>query len=303
MYLGSGTTGGRSAFLFVGTNSSIYNSSGFNGALSGSGLDLSDLPTTYNATGFGFNGTAKPLPLLATILICNPRLTYSSANVILYTNGTLAVQNSNEQPVLGNIPAAQAMVITSNSLSNGIGTMDLLNEEPLISTISSALFLNSTSNNVGQTVLPIDYINDNMDRFIASAAKAYANGYLDPNDTVTVDVPATIQATRLALLTSKPLWIIFIVLFGLEFTALVAAFHLGATSTNLFNLENVARASLELAGRNELWRYEILGSSRLLGNGEEKTELTGETTPNRVSEEINSSAQARESATARDSIL
>ncbi|KDQ09955.1 hypothetical protein BOTBODRAFT_502421 [Botryobasidium botryosum FD-172 SS1] len=247
-----------SGFLFLGTNTSLRSNAGF---------DLTSLSssTLYNQTGFPITDTTTSPPQLASMLLCNPHLTTTPASVSLHSNGTLSISPSpSSSPSVGNLAYLAASQVTSSSMSLAIGTLDQSSAITLlISTVAQSLFTNSTLETYG--LLSLDTINANMDKAMLSAAKSFSNTTnIDGNEGSrdVVNVTALIQTKLTTLNTSKPLWIVTIVLFVLELVALLVAMAFGSNTSNWmpFNLSNVARASVQLADKDPLWKARLLES-------------------------------------------
>jgi hypothetical protein len=114
-----------------------------------------------------------------------------------------------------------------------------------------------------------------MDAFMGSALKAFANGStqlrnttactneLDciPIDFAYMQVPATIQVTRLAITAGEALMIIYFVLLAIEIALLGWAWKLGVAKRKPFNLRNVAAMTLVMADKDPKWREDILSGS------------------------------------------
>ena len=201
-----------SAFLFLGgDNTTPIPGSNPPGYL---GIDLGSLPTLNPAHGIPVFPDPEPNQIVApraSILVCDPQFTLEGGEVTVAPGALLHVSSPGlGGPVINNIPLASAMTILSTSLTDAIQAVDqdILNPS-FVNSIAGTLFLtqalppqNPTS--PGVPPLSLDAINANMDKFIASAAKAYVDGYAgigQQPQTVTVD--ATAQEERTALQTGK----------------------------------------------------------------------------------------------------
>lgn len=239
-----------SAFLFLGGNWTLTLNRTSNGPdRIASIIDLTGL-STYASLGFTSNSTAPEDknfigPPLASILICDPQMNVSGGQVTLYQNRSLLVTSANRSAV-GNIPIPAARVLLSQSLLEAISVREPYGDTSTsINYIAASLFMSDptiddTSRPFGIPPLKLDAINQKMDIFLASAAKAYTDGYrsagqLSLGDFRTISVAAMGQRQRLKLITSRPLWIttIGIVLLTVILTALLVLKLQDRVSMNL----------------------------------------------------------------------
>jgi hypothetical protein len=126
--------------------------------------------------------------------------------------------------LIGNIPIAAAGVLFSQSLLDAVTLPEIWGDtSSAINYIGACLFMtdptmDTTATPTGIRPLNLDTINKNMDAFVASASKAYTDGYKPAGSRSplgnfsTISVPAVGQQHRLALVTSRTLWVITMVL-------------------------------------------------------------------------------------------
>lgn len=200
---------GLSAFLLLGGNSTLRNKDN-----TSSTIDLTGLPTAYNAQGFlgnastGSESDPSSSPL-ASALLCDPQMEVTGGQVMLGQSGNLNVLVSGNQP-MGNIPPSMAGTIFTQGLVATINFRDPWGSDAL-SFFATQMFLNTAPNLTSSPPLDIDAINKNMSIVIQSPAKAYVDGYRvgdggNPS-TSTVSVGATTQERRLSLVTSRAFWV------------------------------------------------------------------------------------------------
>lgn len=215
----SDSNNGLSAYLFLGGNSSLSDGSIY------SYVDLTGLPSAYNLTGNlpspGLSGDSYQAPL-TTVLVCDPQPSVSGGTVTLNTNGSLFVTNSGLPSLNNNIPPEMAYVVLSQGLLGAASAPETYDTSHIaVNYIAASLFMkdpsfNTTTYPTGVPVLDLASINNNLDVYTGSASKAYMDGYL-PDDgwlptaaLSTITVNAQWQEQRLALVTSKTLWVVVI---------------------------------------------------------------------------------------------
>jgi hypothetical protein len=246
-----------SAYLFFGDNSTTSSQSAIN---------LSGLPTTpipqdvasiHLESGDIYNSNQGVYtPPLASTLVCDPRMNITGGIVTVNTNGTLHVDSA-DLPSIGNIPLAAARIIFSQGLLGAVGATDIYgNGSTGINYIAAKIFMSDPSMDTsasptGIRPLSLDTINSNINAAIGTAAKAYIDGYqpagatsgnfLPIGNLSTMTVHATVQQPRVALMTSKPLWVMNIFLAGITM-ALLAMLTLGGDGGRYpFSLGNVLK--------------------------------------------------------------
>lgn len=266
-----------SAFLFFGTNSTTFNPTNINyhgdDPVGAQGIDLSSIPTIYNGSDGFSSGTIRLYSSLAAILVCDPHLSTSSSTVTLSANGTLSLSSASwsTPQEIGNLPYTSASNITTQALIPSVGIMDntLIGGNLLWSSLSEALFFNqSVLTTVGTPPLALDQINANMNSYMVSASKAYADGYISFDNVSTVGVPALTEVDRLSITASKSLCIVTMALFVTEVVILLAVMKLRAKPGNTFDLENVAKAVFQYGSVDPKWRDDILRSSESAAGGD-----------------------------------
>jgi hypothetical protein len=143
--------------------------------------------------------------------------------VTLTESGNLSVTSAT-RPLIRNIPIAAAGVLFSQSLLDAVTLPESwLDTSSAINYIATCLFMtdptmDTTATPTGIRPLNLDTINKNMDAFVASASKAYTDGYKPAGSQSplgnfsTISVPAVGQQHHLTLVTSRPLWITTMVL-------------------------------------------------------------------------------------------
>jgi len=157
---------------------------------------------------------------LASVLICDPQPQISGGHVRLDNDGTVNVISSG-QPPDGSFPSSAVNLIFLNALQGAVSEPETFEPTNLVNTIAADMFM--TSNPVEwddvQDIAPLDIpsINKNMDDFMSSAAKAFIDGYrkVGTSADTTFDsasVPGLEEEQRLALTTSKELFIVTVVL-------------------------------------------------------------------------------------------
>jgi hypothetical protein len=257
---------GFSVYLFVGGN--LTNSG------QSSGIDLPNIPGTFNSSGWVIGNNVEDLatgafPTLASMLICNPQLRTTPASVTLIANtSTLAIAKSNGSSI-GNLPLANAEVITSEALIGALATPDEGTTNPIIiaSSIAASMFLESGTTQWDgvspNPVLSLDSISANMDRFMSSASKAYSTGFASStpaNGTAngatfsTVPVRATTQAPGIALEADVFFGVLTIILIVTLFSLMIFVLVSYDGERVEFGIEGVlARVRVNVKGKTGFW--------------------------------------------------
>jgi len=194
-------------------------------------IDLGTLPSTFVSAGVGVNIGGQPfVGPLASVLICDPHLDITGGRVQLSSDGTIAIIDSG-RPVIGNIPPSAANLIFTNALQGALISIEPLEISNGVNNVASIMFMANSSVdwNSAQNIPTLDIatINKNMDIFMLSAAKAFLDGYrkAGTSPTPTFDlttISATGQEQRLALTTSKGLFITTIVVSAISMGLLFA---------------------------------------------------------------------------------
>lgn len=244
---------GKSAFLFFGGSSSVIG----DGNLP-SGIDLTNLPTTEDSTGWGLvggsaagTGNNDHAPRLVTMLVCDPQLSMAPATVTIYDDDSMYItRESTTGTAVGNMPSAQAMVITAQAL---LGSVSMTDQDIGVNGISSSLIADQlfmTSSTAGWVsgqapIAPLssEEISAKMNNFVASASKAYADGYVTTGSVSTMGVDADVTVQKLGLTGSRGLWVVTLVLVIGVLVLLIMAERYNTEERVPFDLENVLSVS------------------------------------------------------------
>ena len=209
-----------SAYLFIGGNSSFFNST--TSPRARFAINLDNLPATYMEQGVGVTRSSD-IPLvgpLATVLLCDAQPKISGGRVRLDIDGTVNVTPSG-QPSDGSFPLTAANLIFSNAFQDTLVELEFLEVFNLVNNVAADMFMTNSSIdwNNAQDIAPLDIpsINKKVDDFMSSAAKAFIDGYRKVGTSVEsafvgASVPGLIEEQRLALTTSKELFIVTVVL-------------------------------------------------------------------------------------------
>ena len=209
-----------SAYLFIGGNSSFFNST--TPPRARFAINLDNLPATFVEQGVGVTRSSdiRLVGPLASVLLCDAQPKISGGRVRLQNDGTVNVISS-EQPPDGSFPSTAANLIFSNALQDALVELETLEVSNLINNVAADMFMtnHSTDWNNAQDIAPLDIpsINKKVDDFMSSAAKAFIDGYRKVGTSVEsafvgASVPGLIEEQRLALTTSKELFIVTVVL-------------------------------------------------------------------------------------------
>ena len=209
-----------SAYLFIGGNSSFFNST--TSPRARFAINLDNLPATYMEQGVGVTRSSD-IPLvgpLATVLLCDAQPKISGGRVRLDIDGTVNVMSSG-QPSDGSFPLTAANLIFSNAFQDTLVELEFLEVFNLVNNVAADMFMTNSSVDwsVAEDIAPLDVvsINENVDTFMSSAAKAFIDGYRKVGTSAepTFDlasVPGLMEEQQLALTTSKELLIVTVVL-------------------------------------------------------------------------------------------
>ena len=239
-----------SAYLFIGGNSSFFNST--TSPRARFAINLDNLPATYVEQGVGIT-RASDINLvgpLASVLLCDAQPKISGGHVRLGNDGTVNVTAPGQGPD-GSFPLTAANLIFSNALQDALIQLEVLEMLNLVNNVAADMFMTNSSIdwNNAQDIAPLDIssINKNMDGFMSSAAKAFIDGYRKVGTSVnttfdSASVPGLGEEQRPALTTSKELFIITVVLDVIT-TALLYALVRSAPTWKGYplNLMNVYR--------------------------------------------------------------
>jgi hypothetical protein len=175
------------------------------------------------------------------------------ATVTIYDDDSMYItRESTTGTAVGNMPSAQAMVITAQAL---LGSVSMTDQDIGVNGISSSLIADQlfmTSSTAGwvsgQGQAPIaplssEEISAKMNNFVASASKAYADGYVTTGSVSTMGVDADVTAQKLGLTGSRGLWVVTLVLVIGVLLLLIMAERYNTEERVPFDLENVLSVS------------------------------------------------------------
>jgi hypothetical protein len=220
-------------------------------------LDLRDIPsmlvpcnTTDNPTFLHDHPSPDCEPLLVSVLSCDPRFEILPATINA-TTSSLDATISSDDVVVKNIPTQAAGFIFSKSLLDATSSMQSYTDQGFVNGISRQLFLSSLVFD-GPTgapkPLPVDQINENMNRVLASSAKAYLSGYKPNEDNITIpsfsrlNTSAVVKVQKMGLVGSKPFLIASSITVGLLIVLLGAILSITrADQLEVFELENIVK--------------------------------------------------------------
>jgi len=208
-----------SAYLFIGGNSSFFNSTTSPAARFA--INLDNLPVTFVEQGVGITRSSdiRLVGPLASVLLCDAQPKISGGHVRLGNDGTVNITSSG-QPPDGSFPSTAANLIFSNAFQDALVELEVLEVINLVNNIAADMFMPNSSIdwNIAEDIAPLDIssINKNVDDFMTSAAKAFIDGYrkigtTDPAFDL-VSIPGLMEEQRLALTASKGLFVVTVVL-------------------------------------------------------------------------------------------
>ena len=239
-----------SAYLFIGGNSSFFNSTTLPRARFA--INLDNLPATFVEQGVGVTRASdiNPVGPLASVLLCDAQPQISGGRVRLETDGTVSVVSSG-QPPDGSFPSTAANLIFSNAFQDALVELEFFEVFNLVNNIAADMFMTNSSIdwNNAQNMAPLDVllINGKVDEFMSSTAKAFIDGYrkVGTNTNPAFDSTSVLglgEEQRLALTTSKGLFIATIVVDVIAFALLYALCHYALTQKRYpFDLTSVFR--------------------------------------------------------------
>ncbi len=212
-------------------------------------LDLGSTGTPIHAKSESQSNAAMSL----SVLLCDPQYQIQRANVTL-SDGKLSANVFPTLPLIGNFPETAANALFSQALLETLGPED---QDPgrLVGSISMLLFTGGWNGTGPLHPFPLSVINDNMNRILKSAAKAYLSGYNSSLNSVSTtyalwNQTAAVQYQQLALVTSKSFFIVLLTLSVLTVAVLLALSAVidigGMELFNLQTLENVHIGMLHL---------------------------------------------------------
>ena len=239
-----------SAYLFIGGNSSFFNST--TPPRARFAINLDNLPATFVEQGVGVTRASdiNPVGPLASVLLCDAQPQISGGRVRLETDGAVSVVSSG-QPPDGSFPLTAANLIFSNAFQDALVELEFLEVANLVNNVAAEMFMPNSSIdwNNAQNMAPLDVllINGKVDEFMSSAAKAFIDGYrkVGTNTNPAFDSTSVLglgEEQRLALTTSKGLFIATIVVDVIAFALLYALCHYALTQRRYpFDLTSVFR--------------------------------------------------------------
>lgn len=133
---------------------------------------LMDLGSTGNSIHFTPALGLETLSL--NVLLCDPRYKVQRASVTL-SSGKLSANTLPGLPLLGNFPEDVANELFSEALFSVVAENSL--KGPPLTPISMSLFTGELNGTGPLRPLPLNVINENMNRALKSAAKAYLIEY------------------------------------------------------------------------------------------------------------------------------
>ena len=215
-------------------------------------INLDNLPATFPERGIGTIIGAGRLSVgpLASVLLCDAQPRISGGRVRLENDGTVNVISSG-QPPDGSFPSNAANLIFSNAFRDAVSELEVNEVLNFINDVAAGMFMTNSSTDWSnaQDIAPLDIssINKNVDASMSSAAKAFFDGYRKVGTSAeptfdSVSVLGLGEEQRLALTTSKELFIIMVVL-DVTITALLYTLIRSAPTWKGYplNLANVFR--------------------------------------------------------------
>jgi len=208
-----------SAYLFIGGNSSFFNST--TPPRARFAINLDNLPATYVEQGVGVTrgSDIRLVGPLASVLLCDAQLKISGGRVRLENDGTVNITSSG-QPSDGSFPSTSANIIFSNAFQDTLVQLEPPEVANLVNNVAADMFMTESSIDwsIAEDIAPLDIssINKNVDDFMSSAAKAFIDGYRKNGTTDSTfdlaSIPGSMEEQRLALTVSKELFVVTVVL-------------------------------------------------------------------------------------------
>lgn len=202
----------RVAFLFTAHNASASNEGPLTINLDGiSTFDPNGLIVEISAEHFRIDART------AALLVCDPHISHSGGEALLYPNGTIAITAS-QRPSVGNIDNSTEFLryITRDPVS-AFFAPDPANEHYLTLSAMQAFFAFDSLSSSGDKAVPpssLEVISDNLNRITTSIAKAFSSGYIvgtsfgDAKSSLLLDVNGYAERHQLVLGTnSRIFWI------------------------------------------------------------------------------------------------
>ncbi|KAJ3566087.1 hypothetical protein NP233_g7221 [Leucocoprinus birnbaumii] len=267
--LGSSSVGNFILLLLGGNVSIPLNSSNLDIAW----LDLSGKPTTYSPEMFASSLPSSPINVLAplaTMLVCDPNLQFTSGKVLLdvktnFTMPDITVQSTNLSTSPGNIEQLAARTLFTYALFYSFAGTDpgfvsvlaTFDEQPTdyinFNSVAGKMLLQFPPpprdfSRIG-ALPPMDLctINNRMDSYMLSALKVFTSGFAGDQDihqdgsVYTTVVDAQYTLVRLALVTTIRFAILHAALFGTLAFLLAELAYLNRTQGRIpFDLAHIA---------------------------------------------------------------
>lgn len=162
------------------------------------------------------------------------------------SNSQLSANILLDLPLIGNFPEGEATTLFSTALLEVLGPQE---EDPnrLINPISMLLFTREFDGVEPLRPLPLPVINNNMNRVLKSAAKAYlSRWYINSDPTLPEyslwNQTATVQYEQLALVVSRHFFIGLLALVAVTVVTLMVLLKvIGIRKVQLFNLQTLEK--------------------------------------------------------------
>ena len=209
-----------SAYLFIGGNSSFYNSTTSPRARFAINLDNLSAAFVEQGVGVTRGSGINLVGPLASVLLCDAQPKISGGHVRLQNDGTVNIISSG-QPPDGSFPSTAANLIFSNAFRDALVEVQENEKLNFVNDVAASMFMTNISADWShaQDIAPLDIpsINKNVDDFMSSAAKAFIDGYRQVGTSAnsTFDLTSVLgleEEQQLTLITSKELFIVTVVL-------------------------------------------------------------------------------------------
>jgi hypothetical protein len=182
-------------------------------------------------------------PMQVTVLMCNPQLEVLPATITAVGSSLDAIILPGA-PTVKNIPIEAANVLFSTSLRLPLTPQSIISPH-----ISGRLFLSNSGYEINEETaikpLSLPEINQNMTHILSSAAKAYLSGYKPTDDILsssfaTINTSGIVEVQKLALVGSKPFFVVLVATVGLLYLLLSALLVITRPDQlESFDLENI----------------------------------------------------------------
>lgn len=176
------------------------------------------------------------------VLLCDPQYKIQTASITL-SRGNLSANILPASPLLGNFPDAAAAALFSQALLGTLG-LDQEDLDRTLDPISMFLFTGEFNGTGPLRPFTLPVINQNMNRVLKSAAKAYLSGYnssfASPPSYALFNQTAAVQYQPLALVTSRPFFIGLLAMVAIAVVILMMLLKIIDTGkVQLFNLQTL----------------------------------------------------------------